>query len=68
MCAGLGELAGEGVEVERCLMTMSTLTELGIAEAKKTACDRLLNARVEMKVQVGTVQHSRHSMHSMHCL
>lgn len=32
------------------MMTMSTLTEDGVMAVKQTACDRLLNFRVEMKV------------------
>lgn len=37
---------------EQVLLAMSALSEQGIAEVKTAACDRLLTARVEMKVQV----------------
>ena len=32
-------------------MAMSTLSEEGVMSVKQTACDRLLNFRVEMKVR-----------------
>lgn len=46
--AAAGVSAGDGLEG---LMTMSTLTEEGVAAVKLAACDRLLAARVDMKVQ-----------------
>ncbi|KAM7272994.1 hypothetical protein ACFE04_027658 [Oxalis oulophora] len=41
-----GEAADEGV-----LLTMSTLTEEGVMAVKNSACERLLNQRVEMKMK-----------------
>jgi nucleolar GTP-binding protein len=43
-----GAAAGDGGE--SALLTMSTLTEEGVMAVKQTACDRLLNFRVELKV------------------
>lgn len=45
-------LSGESSDGESYLMAMSTLQEAGLAAVKQTACDRLLNFRVELKVQV----------------
>jgi nucleolar GTP-binding protein len=42
--------AAAGGEGEPSLLTMSTLTEDGVMAVKQTACDRLLNFRVELKV------------------
>jgi hypothetical protein len=42
--------AAAGDEGESALLTMSTLTEEGVMAVKQTACDRLLNFRVELKV------------------
>ncbi|PNW77981.1 hypothetical protein CHLRE_10g459500v5 [Chlamydomonas reinhardtii] len=39
-----------GDSEETVLMAMSTLSEEGVMSVKQTACDRLLNFRVEMKV------------------
>lgn len=42
-------------ETERAnpaLVSMSTLTEVGVMEVKQAACDRLLNSRVELKLKV----------------
>jgi hypothetical protein len=36
---------------ETVMMSMSTLSEQGVMDVKQTACDRLLNFRVEMKVR-----------------
>jgi hypothetical protein len=44
-----GAAAAAGAE-ESALLTMSTLTEDGVMAVKQTACDRLLNFRVELKV------------------
>lgn len=45
-----GGIAAEQDE-EVVMMTMSALTEDGVMAVKQTACERLLNFRVEMKVQ-----------------
>jgi len=44
-------------------MTMSTLTEDGVMTVKQTACDRLLNFRVDMKLagkRIGDVLNRMH--------
>ncbi|MQL81316.1 hypothetical protein Taro_013776, partial [Colocasia esculenta] len=41
---------GEATD-ERVLLTMSTLTEDGVIAVKNTACERLLNQRVEVKMK-----------------
>lgn len=53
MSAGGSSLGDDAAGAEQVLVTCSTLTETGLAEVKTIACDRLLNFRVEMKVQVG---------------
>jgi nucleolar GTP-binding protein len=48
---------------ERYLLTMSALTEDGVMAVKQTACDRLLNFRVELKVsgkRIGDVLNKMH--------
>lgn len=41
-----------GGAAEGQLYSMSTLTEEGVQQVKQAACDTLLNARVELKIQV----------------
>lgn len=55
--------AGAAAPTERYLMTMSTLTEEGVMAVKTTACDRLLNFRVDMKLagkRIGDVLNRMH--------
>ena len=47
-----GALLGHAAAGETTLVTMSTLTEDGIAAVKQVACDRLLCSRVEVKLKV----------------
>uniref|UniRef100_A0A061SF61 Nucleolar GTP-binding protein n=1 Tax=Tetraselmis sp. GSL018 TaxID=582737 RepID=A0A061SF61_9CHLO len=50
-------------EEERTLLTMSTLTEEGVMEAKQVACDRLLTSRVERKLRGKKVPDVLNRMH-----
>ncbi|KAF3777573.1 Nucleolar GTP-binding protein 1 [Nymphaea thermarum] len=43
--------AGGGGEEDKVLLTMSTLTDIGVVDVKNTACERLLNQRVEVKMK-----------------
>jgi hypothetical protein len=54
---------GDVPEEERCLLTMSALTEDGIAAVKTAACDRLLNFRVEQKVSGKRISDVLNRMH-----
>ncbi len=52
-----------GAEASSCLMSMSALSETGIAEVKTAACERLLAHRVEVKVagkRIGDVLNRMH--------
>eukprot|EP00879_Flechtneria_rotunda_P017790 GHRR01018649.1.p1 GENE.GHRR01018649.1~~GHRR01018649.1.p1 ORF type:complete len:588 (+),score=193.65 GHRR01018649.1:154-1917(+) len=62
-----GRIGGGGASTsgtdEPCLMTMSTLTEEGVMAVKQTACDQLLNFRVDMKIsgkRIGDVLNRMH--------
>lgn len=68
-CAGAAAEAaaeaagGAAAPSERYLFTMSTLTEEGVMAVKHTACDRLLNFRVDMKLagkRIGDVLNRMH--------
>jgi hypothetical protein len=48
---------------EPYMMTMSTLTEEGVMAVKQTACDRLLNFRVDMKLAGKRVTDVLNRMH-----
>eukprot|EP00884_Botryococcus_braunii_P011877 jgi/Botrbrau1/20690/Bobra.0058s0020.1 len=54
--ARLSSLGPLGGDTEGKLHTMSTLTEEGVQQVKKVACETLLNARVELKIQGNRVQ------------
>ncbi|KAF3771610.1 Nucleolar GTP-binding protein 1 [Nymphaea thermarum] len=43
--------AGGGGEEDKVLLTMSTLTDIGVVDVKNTACERLLNQRLEVKMK-----------------
>ena len=45
-------IAGTEGEVEKALLSMSTLNEEGVMSVKQAACDALLASRVEAKLQV----------------
>mmetsp|Transcript_19200 Transcript_19200/g.28579 ORF Transcript_19200/g.28579 Transcript_19200/m.28579 type:complete len:794 (-) Transcript_19200:38-2419(-) len=45
------------------LHSMSTYSEQGLAEVKKTACDLLLEKRVEMKLRTRRVDDIKHRLH-----
>lgn len=47
--AGIGS---DGGEEEQILLAMSTLSEEGVMDVKRIACDQLLSFRVEQKVRV----------------
>lgn len=52
-----------GADASACLMSMSALSETGIAEVKQAACERLLAHRVEAKVagkRIGDVLNRMH--------
>ncbi|KAJ4966363.1 hypothetical protein NE237_018212 [Protea cynaroides] len=42
---------GEATDSDEVLLTMSTLTEEGVIAVKNSACERLLNQRVELKMK-----------------
>ncbi|KAI5356268.1 PREDICTED: nucleolar GTP-binding [Prunus dulcis] len=44
-------LGGEATSDEGVLLTLSTLTEDGVISVKNTACERLLNQRVDLKMK-----------------
>eukprot|EP00798_Chlamydomonas_sp_ICE-L_P019000 gene19000-25583_t len=48
---GAAMMEGSDTETEQVLMSMSTLNEEGVMAVKQSACDRLLNFRVDIKVQ-----------------
>lgn len=60
-CCAVG--ASSSDSNEQYLMTMSTLTEDGVMTVKQTACDRLLNFRVEMKVSGKRITDVLNRMH-----
>jgi nucleolar GTP-binding protein len=45
------------------LVQMSTYTDEGVMEVKKAACDKLLAARVEMKMKGGKIHDVLHKLH-----
>eukprot|EP01098_Paradermamoeba_levis_P008677 TRINITY_DN358_c0_g1_i1.p1 TRINITY_DN358_c0_g1~~TRINITY_DN358_c0_g1_i1.p1 ORF type:complete len:652 (+),score=223.85 TRINITY_DN358_c0_g1_i1:161-2116(+) len=45
------------------LMTMSTMTEVGVADVKQTACDLLLSQRVEQKVVAKDMKNTLNRLH-----
>jgi len=45
------------------LMTMSTMTEIGVADVKQTACDLLLSQRVEQKVVSKDIKNTLNRLH-----
>lgn len=49
--AGAGLVDGPPPDEENCLLTMSTMTEEGIINVKNTACEKLLQMRVEVKMK-----------------
>eukprot|EP00898_Chlorokybus_atmophyticus_P007423 jgi/Chlat1/7682/Chrsp64S07148 len=49
--AGGEALMADGGEQDDALLTMSTLTEVGISQVKAAACEKLLALRVEMKMR-----------------
>ena len=57
--AAFDKLRAEGVTV----MPMSTLTEVGVTDVKKLACDKLLAQRVEVKLQGKKMAETVHRLH-----
>lgn len=55
----LDKLREEGVEI----LAMSTVTEVGVAEVRNRACDKLLNSRVELKLKGQKVTEVIHRLH-----
>lgn len=51
VAAGAGAASVDVDDLEGVLLTMSTLTEEGVAAVKTAACDRLLASRVEVKLK-----------------
>ncbi|CAM6092746.1 unnamed protein product [Calypogeia fissa] len=49
-CSG-GLISDGAVEETECLLSMSTLTDEGVMAVKNTACERLLQQRVEVKMK-----------------
>ncbi|XP_024533784.1 nucleolar GTP-binding protein 1 [Selaginella moellendorffii] len=51
------------VEDDDCLLTMSTLTEEGVINVKNTACEKLLQHRVEGKMKSKKLEDVRNRIH-----
>jgi len=62
VAAAFEKMRAEGVTV----MSMSTLTEVGVVEVKKAACDKLLAQRVEIKLQGKKMAETVHRLHVAH--
>ena len=58
-----GDLQALVQESGATLMTMSTLTEEGVMDAKNAACDQLLKQRVDSKVATRKVANVRNRLH-----
>jgi nucleolar GTP-binding protein len=58
-----GDLPSVTSNDEPTLLCMSTLTDIGIAEVKRTACDRLLKRRIESKLRSSLLEEVWNRIH-----